>query len=162
MSQDLIRALGHKVRVRACGLVIHDDALLLVRLQAPTRAEPFWSVPGGGVQHGESLEAAVTRELHEETGLEVAVDRLFYISEFIQDPFHAVEFYFLCQKTGGILTKGHDPEYETASQMILDVAFTSLNELAETELFPEFIRHRFYSDQLSQSNTPIWIRSDGS
>ncbi len=158
MSIDFTRALGHRVRVRACGLVVHDEALLLVRLQAPTRPDPFWSVPGGGVQHGESLETAVIRELYEETGLEVAVNRLQYITEFIQQPFHAIEFYFLCQKTGGTLSKGHDPEFEVGSQLILDVAFTSLDELDETDLFPEFIRHRFLKDLQRGTDTPIWIR----
>ena len=151
--------LGHKVRVRACGLVVHDNALLLVHLQAPTRPDPFWSVPGGGVQHGESLEETVIRELFEETGLEVSVERLQYVTEFIQHPFHAVEFYFLCHKTVGTLTKGHDPEYESGSQMILDVAFTPLEKLSETELFPEFIRHQFHVDWQRGTDTPIWIRS---
>ena len=159
MSQDLTRMLGHKVRVRACGLVVHEESLLLVHLKAPTRPDPFWSVPGGGVQHGESLETAVIRELHEETGLEVGVERLFYATEFIQHPFHAVEFYFLCQKTGGTLSKGHDPEYESGSQMILDVAFTPLEKLSETELFPEFIRRQFPADWQRGTDTPIWIRS---
>jgi len=158
MSKNLTQMLGHKVRVRACGLVVHEESLLLVRLQAPTRLDPFWSVPGGGVQHGESLEEAVKRELLEETGLEVSVTGLQYVAEFIQQPFHAVEFYFLCQKTGGKLTKGHDPEYEAGSQMILDVAFTSLEKLSKIELFPEFIRHRFHADWQLGTDTPIWIR----
>lgn len=159
MSTDLTRKLGHKVRVRACGLVVHDDALLLVRLQAPTRPDPFWSIPGGGVQHGESLEKTVKRELFEETGLEVEVGQLQYVSEFIQHPFHAVEFYFLCRKVGGILSKGHDPEYDSGSQMILDVAFAPIHELQSSELFPEFIRYRFHDDLQRGTDTPIWIRS---
>ncbi|SHG88246.1 ADP-ribose pyrophosphatase YjhB, NUDIX family [Geodermatophilus nigrescens] len=61
--------------VQACvGAVVLDDAgrLLLVR----RRNEPgrgLWSVPGGRVEPGESLGAAVAREVREETGLAVTV-----------------------------------------------------------------------------------------
>ncbi|MGY1693456.1 NUDIX hydrolase [Geodermatophilus sp. SYSU D00766] len=56
------------------GAVVLDDAgrLLLVRRRnAPGRG--LWSVPGGRVEPGESLAAAVTREVREETGLRVRV-----------------------------------------------------------------------------------------
>ncbi|SNR89436.1 NUDIX domain-containing protein [Geodermatophilus saharensis] len=59
----------------ACvGAVVLDDAgrLLLVRRRnAPGRG--LWSVPGGRVEPGESLVAAVAREVREETGLQVRV-----------------------------------------------------------------------------------------
>ena len=61
--------------VQACvGAVVLDDAgrLLLVRRRnAPGRG--LWSVPGGRVEPGESLTAAVAREVREETGLDVRV-----------------------------------------------------------------------------------------
>jgi ADP-ribose pyrophosphatase YjhB (NUDIX family) len=56
------------------GAVVLDDAgrLLLVRRRnAPGRG--LWSVPGGRVEPGETLDAAVAREVREETGLRVRV-----------------------------------------------------------------------------------------
>jgi len=62
--------------VLAVGAVaVVDDRLLLIRRgHGPAAGE--WSVPGGRVEAGEPLEAAVVREVAEETGLHVVVDEL--------------------------------------------------------------------------------------
>jgi 8-oxo-dGTP diphosphatase len=57
----------------AVGAIVfrEDDAVLLVRRGRPP-LEGAWSLPGGKVEPGESLAAAVVREVLEETGLQVA------------------------------------------------------------------------------------------
>ena len=50
-------------------VVVDDDRLLLIRRSADPEAGR-WSVPGGRVEAGETMVAAVLRELREETGLE--------------------------------------------------------------------------------------------
>jgi 8-oxo-dGTP diphosphatase len=58
------------VREGARALVLdEDDRILLVRFVNPETAEEFWATPGGGIDHDESLEEALRRELQEETGL---------------------------------------------------------------------------------------------
>lgn len=66
------------------GVVVHDGALLLVRRRQPPGVGR-WSVPGGRVHRGETLHEAVVREVAEETGLEVAVDRFLGWTERIAD-----------------------------------------------------------------------------
>jgi len=54
------------------GLIVRDGRVLLIR----RGKEPFkgyWSLPGGGVEPGETMREAVKREVREETGLEVEV-----------------------------------------------------------------------------------------
>ena len=62
-------------RVRAGAICLSDDARVLV-----TRGEwdrgPFFELPGGGGEEGETVEEAVVREIEEEAGLHVRVERL--------------------------------------------------------------------------------------
>lgn len=61
-------------RIVAVGALITDDAgriLLVLRRNDPSAGH--WSLPGGKVEPGESLEQAVVREVEEETGLVVTV-----------------------------------------------------------------------------------------
>jgi len=54
------------VRVRVNGILVKDDALLLVQLKSPLEDQLIWMPPGGGVRFGESLESAAKREIAEE------------------------------------------------------------------------------------------------
>ncbi|MFE9660185.1 NUDIX domain-containing protein [Streptomyces sp. NPDC005955] len=64
---------GPPVRVRAGGIVIRDGRMLLIGFEED--GEPYYEIPGGGVEDGEEPPAAVVRELREETGLTVRVRR---------------------------------------------------------------------------------------
>lgn len=55
--------------------------MLLVR--SPKRG---WEFPGGQVQEGESIDAAVVREVYEETGLHCTVDKLCSVTTSLSDP----------------------------------------------------------------------------
>ncbi len=50
-----------------------QDRLLLLEAQDVPGGHRWWVAPGGGLQAGETFEAAAQRELHEETGLRLAV-----------------------------------------------------------------------------------------
>jgi ADP-ribose pyrophosphatase YjhB (NUDIX family) len=61
-------------RVRAL-LVTQDGDLITIRRTRPGQ-EPYWVLPGGGVENGEDLEAALARELHEELAATADIDGL--------------------------------------------------------------------------------------
>ena len=93
----------------AGGLVVRDGKLLLVRRQN----EPFkdwWDVPGGFLDAGEHPEAAVVRELREETGLEVRPARLFgmYMDTYGDDGEPTLNIYYECEVVGGREQAGDD------------------------------------------------------
>ena len=56
----------------AVGVLIDDaNCVLLARRQKGTHLEGYWEFPGGKVEAGETVEAALARELSEELGVEI-------------------------------------------------------------------------------------------
>ena len=68
-------------RPRVCAAVIENDHILMVRHSSPERT--YWTLPGGGVEPGETHLQAVQREVLEETCLEVRVGRLLFVAPYI-------------------------------------------------------------------------------
>lgn len=58
-------------RVAAYALLTRDGEVLLTQMSSRTRIEGRWTLPGGGIDHGEDPRDALRREVHEETGLHV-------------------------------------------------------------------------------------------
>jgi 8-oxo-dGTP diphosphatase len=114
------------------GVVVDDGRALLIRRGSePLRGQ--WSIPGGMLELGESLQAGVARELREETGLEVRVlelievfDRI-YVQQHIDGKpaderprYHYVIVDYLCERISGEACAGSD---------VTDVAFAREDEL---------------------------------
>ena len=114
------------------GVIIHEGRALLIR----RGSEPLlgeWSIPGGTLELGETLEEGVARELLEETGLEVRVLELIEVFDRIyvestageHEPkkgprFHYVIVDYLCECLSGQPRAGSD---------VTDVAFAREDEL---------------------------------
>lgn len=120
------------------GVVIEDGRALLIRRGSePLRGQ--WSIPGGMLELGESLQAGVARELLEETGLEVRVLDLIEVFDRIypQEPgnsnhdpaqrprYHYVIVDYLCERLSGEARAGSD---------VTDVAYAREDELANYHL----------------------------
>lgn len=88
-----------KIDVR--GAIIRDGKVLLVR----ERIDDRWSMPGGWADLGEVPSEMVAREVCEESGFEVRVEKLIavYDANRIQpmEFYHAYKLIFLCALTGG-------------------------------------------------------------
>jgi 8-oxo-dGTP diphosphatase len=113
-------------RVVAVGAVVVDhDRLLLVRRANPP-AQGLWSVPGGRVEHGETLVEAVTRELREETALEGVCGRLLGWGEYFEDDHHSIIFDFEVTLVGD--------DQPTAGDDAAEVAWVELHEVVDRPL----------------------------
>lgn len=127
-----------KVRVRSCGIVCKDNHVLMVHLNAPTQETPFWTVPGGGVQFGESAKDAVEREILEETGIVANTEYLVEVAEFVRPPFHAIELFWKMNFQSGEVKIGSDPELGNR-QIILGAEWIEISRLGELAIMPEFL-----------------------
>jgi mutator protein MutT len=95
------------------GVIVEDGRVVLVK----RRFEPLagqWSLPGGRLELGETLEAGLSREMREETGLEIEVGPVVDVFDrILLDPerkvrYHYVLIDYLCRPIGGTLAHGSD------------------------------------------------------
>ena len=93
----------------AVAAIVYDVAgrVLLVERGRPPGVG-LWSVPGGKVELAETLAQAVTREVHEETGLVVEVGALACVIERMGDDHHYVILDYVARVIGGELVAGSD------------------------------------------------------
>ena len=95
------------------GVVIRDGRVLLIRRARPP-LQGEWSIPGGGLNVGETIVEGVRRELIEETGIDVRVlDHIETFERIMLDEYEKVQYHYvildyLCDPIGGELRAGGD------------------------------------------------------
>jgi ADP-ribose pyrophosphatase YjhB (NUDIX family) len=82
-------------RHTARAIVIHADSLLLMERWRP--GHHYFSIPGGGIEPGETPEQAVLREIEEETSCRIAITRALYVLQYTGNLHHI----FLCEYISG-------------------------------------------------------------
>ncbi|KPL90739.1 NUDIX hydrolase [Herpetosiphon geysericola] len=85
-------------RVAAFALIFNSNGAVLLSRRADSG---WWNLPGGGVEAHESVSEGIIREVREETGLEVAVNRL--VGVYSKPQKHEVVLTFECNVLGGEL-----------------------------------------------------------
>ena len=96
------------------GALIFDDGQLLIVERGKEPLKGYWSLPGGLLEVGETLEAGIRREVLEETGLEVEPLSIFEVFERImpdaqgKTEYHYVLIDYLCKPLGGRLQAASD------------------------------------------------------
>lgn len=95
-------------------IIQNNEVLLIRRAKAPRKGE--WSLPGGGVELGETTETALIREVKEETGLNVTLGDVVDVIDFIDTTpaghhrFHYILIDYLAFPVGGTLKAGSDAD----------------------------------------------------
>ena len=93
------------------GIVRHDNRILIVQRAANDSGGGTWECPGGKIDFGEQPEDSLIREIREETGLTVTVDKIAYASSILTHPDRQVILlvYFCTAVTSSVtLSEEHD------------------------------------------------------
>ena len=100
--------------VRCQGAIVQDHQLLLIQHREHASGRGYWVLPGGGQEDGEGEEDCVVREMREETGLEVQVERLLLDTpDYPGGAYQRLKTY-LCRVLAGQAAPGYEPEVEAA------------------------------------------------
>jgi ADP-ribose pyrophosphatase YjhB (NUDIX family) len=112
--------------------VIFDQAKNILLVKSTYNRFHPWGLPGGGLEYGEHPEEAIIREVWEETGLRVCVEKLLLINTLHPD---RVGMYYLCKITGGTFYP---------SDEVSEFAYFSLDNLPDVRTFDRDMLRRLH------------------
>jgi 8-oxo-dGTP diphosphatase len=133
--------------IRVGAVVVRDGVLLLVRHQKPDR-DPYWVLPGGRLEPGETIPECAEREVSEETGLSASFRGVLYVSEFLREGRHTVDITVRMAPEGSEEAElGSDPEVAPGSEPTLrELRWVKADELRKIELLQTSIKARLLED----------------
>jgi ADP-ribose pyrophosphatase YjhB (NUDIX family) len=140
---------AQRPRIRAAAILIENGRILLVKQEVS--ATRHWSLPGCKLDWVESLEQCLIREMKEETGLDIRVKELAYITDRIKGNDHLVRMTFLVELTGtGVLPDAWqhtDPFPSDSCDAVREVKMVPISEMKTYGFPPKYCR-------LAQDNFP--------
>ena len=139
----MVKRLYPKQPIIGVGAVIIKDGKILLEKRKNEPGKGKWSIPGGLVELGESVEQTVIREVKEETGLDVEKpEHIDVVDNIIRDENGEVKYHFVIidyfvKLKGGTLEAKSDAE---------ELKWVPLNEVEKydlTKTFREFFKRNY-------------------
>lgn len=133
----------------ARAIIKQDEKILLICVNDA----PYYHLPGGHVEVGESSEAAVIREIQEEVGIEVALQKLvlmneqFYNKNGIDN--HSLVLYYLAKSKNNISTQNSVRLEEGPTKIIKnELRWVTYEELKDIDLRPLLVKNLILHNDL--------------
>ncbi|MCQ6279256.1 NUDIX domain-containing protein [Bacillus sp. EB600] len=132
--------MANSIVVVVKGVVLYKGLVLIVqRAQSEKIGKGTWECVGGKIEFGEELESALKREIKEESGLNVKVEKILYASTFTSNPSRQfVVLTYLCRSDDNTvsLSKEHmDYCWVTKDQLRLLLAPNIIRDFEKNHVF---------------------------
>lgn len=127
-------------------LLNKEGKILLVKQHHD--GKDIWMVPGGGIEEGENSQDAAIREVMEETGLIIHIERLlWHVEEVSEERGQRFVNFFLGSIIGGHPELGTDPEFGEEDQVLEDLRFFAREDLQKIEyIYPDYLRDELWDE----------------
>ena len=146
------------IRNSAKAILIRDSKILLIRNRS--ESDDWYTLPGGGQEKFETLQAALKRECLEEAGLAVEVGELLFVREYIarhhefaskEPEVHQIEFHFRCNvdiKIPEVLPQIPDREQ-------IGIEWVDVKALRNMAIYPKLLRQ--LPDHMAGQSFPVYL-----
>lgn len=138
-------------RTRVAGIIFINGKIALMHrkdvLKRPEMPE-YYTIPGGGLEEGETEEEGTKREIKEEFGIEVKIVKKLY--EMKSTKFNQKELYYLCEYVSGKFGTGqgpefsNDPKYKDSGKYIPELV--EKENIKNINLLPPEIKEKIITD----------------
>ena len=148
------------IRNSAKAIIIQGEKVLLTKNQDTDGY--FYLFPGGGQEHGETIQQALIRECMEEVGQQVEIGELLHIREYIGKnheyasadvDVHQVEYYFISKIVNE--TKGNIEPTNPDSHQV-EIEWVPINDLSEYRVYPKTLR-KYIIKYLKGVKSPVYL-----
>jgi len=132
-----------KIRILARVVVYGNNKVLLVR----NKDADFWYIPGGGWEYEkENLIEGGIREIKEETGLDIDIDKFLYLREYHEsEDSILLETYWLSSLKDELdLNKDHIDQ--DSNGKVAESRWFTREDLSNIKFFPDFLNNKFWED----------------
>ena len=106
-------------QIEVVAAVIHKDGAYFATQRGYGEFEGMWEFPGGKIEPGESRESALKREIQEELGIDITVNKFLCTTDYDYSSFHLTMHCYLCSiESGEIELREHKSARWLTSDML--------------------------------------------
>lgn len=131
------------LRNRGSAILIENKKVALIK--RTRNSSTYYVFPGGGIEKGETPEAAAVREAMEELGVHICIEDCF---EQVQ--YNGTQYYFLANITGGTFGTGNGEEFSSDERGYYEPIWMDIDSLNEIDVRPKVIADKLYLSEVNE------------